>query len=36
VVQAGARVLVAGAAVFGLGQTVAEGINRIRKSLDDK
>ena len=34
VVQAGARVLVAGAAVFGTGQTVEESIRKIRASLD--
>ena len=34
VVQAGARVLVAGAAVFHSGQTVAEAIKKIRDSLD--
>ena len=33
VVQAGARVLVAGSAVFKPGQTVAEGLARIRSSL---
>jgi len=33
VVQAGGRVLVAGAAIFGSGQTVAEAIRRIRKSV---
>jgi len=33
VVQAGARVLVAGAAVFGSGQTVAEAIKKLRASL---
>jgi len=33
VVQAGARVLVAGAAVFGTGQGIAESINKIRASL---
>jgi len=34
VVQAGARVLVAGAAVFGTGQTIEESIKKIRASLD--
>ena len=34
VVQAGARVLVAGAAVFGSGQTIAEALAKIRASLD--
>ena len=33
VVRAGARVLVAGAAVFGLGQTVNEALKKIRASL---
>jgi pentose-5-phosphate-3-epimerase len=33
VVQAGARVLVAGAAVFNSGRTVAEAIKKIRNSL---
>jgi len=33
IVQAGARVLVAGAAVFGSGQTVKEAITKIRASL---
>jgi len=34
VVQAGAGVLVAGAAVFDSGQTVAEALTKIRTSLD--
>ncbi len=34
VVKAGARVLVAGAAVFSSGQTVAEALGKIRASLD--
>jgi len=34
VVQAGARVLVAGAAVFSTGQTIEESIKKIRASLD--
>jgi ribulose-phosphate 3-epimerase len=34
VVQAGARVLVAGAAVFGTGQSIEESIKKIRASLD--
>ena len=34
VVKAGARVLVAGAAVFGTGQTIEESIKKIRASLD--
>ncbi len=33
VVQAGARVLVAGAAVFSSGQTVKEALGKIRASL---
>ena len=33
VVKAGARVLVAGAAVFGSGKTIKEAVQRIRKSL---
>jgi ribulose-phosphate 3-epimerase len=33
VVKAGARVLVAGAAVFGSGKTVKEAVQRLRKSL---
>jgi pentose-5-phosphate-3-epimerase len=33
VVKAGARVLVAGAAIFASGQTVAEAIKRLRASL---
>ncbi len=36
VVQAGARVLVAGAAVFGSGKTVKEAMQRIRTSLEVK
>jgi len=34
VVQAGARVLIAGAAVFNSGQTVAQALTKIRTSLD--
>ena len=34
VVEAGARVLVAGSAVFGSGTSVAEAISRIRKSIE--
>ena len=34
VVQAGARVLVAGAAVFSSGQTVAEALAKIRASVE--
>jgi len=33
VVKAGARVLVAGAAVFGSGQTVAQALRELRASL---
>ena len=33
VVRAGARILVAGAAVFGSGQTVEESLEKIRASL---
>jgi ribulose-phosphate 3-epimerase len=33
VVQAGARVLVAGAAVFGSGESIKKALGRIRKSL---